>query len=41
MNLTITLYLDSAIARDWIVALEQDILQKGLHLDKNYCSWIS
>ena len=28
---------DSAIARDWIVALEQDILQKGLHLDKNYC----
>ena len=28
---------DSAIARDWIMALEQDILQKSLHLDKNYC----
>ena len=28
---------DSAIARDWIAALEQDVLQKSLHLDKNYC----
>lgn len=28
---------DSAIARDWITALEQDILQKSLHLEKNYC----
>ena len=28
---------DSAIARDWIMALEKDILQKSLHLDKNYC----
>ena len=28
---------DSAIARDWITALEQDVLQKSLHLDKNYC----
>jgi len=28
---------DSAIARDWILALEQDVLQKSLHLEKNYC----
>ena len=28
---------DSAIARDWITALERDVLQKSLHLDKNYC----
>lgn len=28
---------DSAIARDWITALEQDVLQKSLHLEKNYC----
>lgn len=28
---------DSAIARDWIMALKQDVLQKSLHLEKNYC----
>ena len=28
---------DTPIAQDWIVALEQDVLQKSLHLDKNYC----
>ena len=28
---------DTQIAQDWIVALEQDVLQKSLHLDKNYC----
>lgn len=28
---------DSAITRDWINALEQDVLQKSLHLEKNYC----
>lgn len=28
---------DSAIARDWMLALEQDVLQKSLHLEKNYC----
>lgn len=28
---------DTAIAQDWIAALEQDVLQKSLHLEKNYC----
>ena len=28
---------DNQISRDWIVALEQDVLQKSLHLEKNYC----
>jgi len=28
---------DTAIARDWMLALEQDVLQKSLHLEKNYC----
>lgn len=28
---------DTPIAQDWILALEQDVLQKSLHLDKNYC----
>jgi hypothetical protein len=28
---------DNQMARDWIVALEQDVLQKRLHLEKNYC----
>ena len=28
---------DNQLARDWIVALEQDVLQKSLHLEKNYC----
>ena len=28
---------DNKMAQDWIVALEQDVLQKSLHLEKNYC----
>ncbi|MBL96225.1 MAG: hypothetical protein CMF52_00250 [Legionellales bacterium] len=28
---------DTAISHDWIAALEQDVLQKNLHLDKNFC----
>ena len=28
---------DNQLAQDWIVALEQDVLQKSLHLEKNYC----
>jgi len=28
---------DTQLAQDWIVALEQDVLQKSLHLEKNYC----
>jgi len=28
---------DNQLARDWIAALEQDVLQKQLHLDKNFC----
>ena len=28
---------DNQLARDWTTALEQDVLQKSLHLDKNYC----
>ena len=28
---------DNQLARDWITALEQDVLQKSLHLEKNFC----
>jgi hypothetical protein len=28
---------DTQLAKDWIAALEQDVLQKSLHLEKNYC----
>jgi len=28
---------DNQMAQDWIAALEQDVLQKSLHLEKNYC----
>ena len=28
---------DNQLAQDWITALEQDVLQKSLHLEKNYC----
>ncbi len=28
---------DNQMAQDWITALEQDVLQKSLHLEKNYC----
>src|SRR5210317_1091791 len=28
---------DNQMARDWTTALEQDVLQKSLHLEKNYC----
>jgi hypothetical protein len=28
---------DNQLALDWIAALEQDVLQKSLHLEKNYC----
>src|SRR5210317_1172391 len=28
---------DNQMAKDWIAALEQDVLQKSLHLEKNYC----
>jgi len=28
---------DTPISQDWILALEQDIVQKSLHLEKNYC----
>jgi len=28
---------DNLLAQDWITALKQDILQKSLHLEKNYC----
>jgi len=28
---------DNQITQDWIIALEQDILQPKLHLEKNYC----
>lgn len=28
---------DNQLAKDWITALKQDVLQKSLHLEKNYC----
>ena len=28
---------DNQLARDWTTALEQDVLQKSLHLEKNFC----
>src|SRR5210317_2071625 len=28
---------DNQMAKDWITALKQDVLQKSLHLEKNYC----
>ena len=28
---------DTQLAKDWIAALEQDVLQKSLHLEKNFC----
>ena len=27
---------DNQLARDWTTALEQDVLQKSLHLEKNF-----
>ena len=28
---------DNQLAQDWITSLEQDVLQKSLHLEKNFC----
>ena len=28
---------DNQLAKDWITALKQDVLQKSLHLEKNFC----
>jgi len=28
---------NTQLAKDWITALKQDVLQKSLHLEKNYC----